>query len=68
MKLSFFPSAEQLRMKSGKTMVALCGCRGIANICRSNRQEGTKWGNCLQPVVLPDLQGKGPRAQKKHFC
>jgi Na+-translocating ferredoxin:NAD+ oxidoreductase RNF subunit RnfB len=25
-----FPSAEQLRAKSGKTMVGKCGCKGIA--------------------------------------
>jgi len=31
----FFPTAEQLRMKSGKTMVALCGCRGKASFAEA---------------------------------
>jgi hypothetical protein len=28
-------AAEQLRAKAGRTMVAMCGGRGIASFCRS---------------------------------
>jgi hypothetical protein len=56
--LKFSPSAVQLRVKSGKTMVALAS-EGHSNSCRSISLVRTQWSNILQPVVLPDLQGKG---------
>ena len=46
-----------------QNVVDLCGGEDIANIC-SNGYERTKWGNCLQSVVLADLQGKGHVRQR----
>jgi hypothetical protein len=59
-----FSSAEQLRVKSGKTMVASSVGKGIANICGSLGIERAKQGNYLQPELLPDLQGKGQVRQR----
>jgi hypothetical protein len=51
-------SAEQLRAKAGKTMVAPERGKGIATFCMSAGMR--EWAKILQPVVLPGLQGKGP--------
>jgi hypothetical protein len=50
-------SAEQLRAKSGKTMMAKSDGKGIAIVAEAGPIERTKWGNILQPEVLADLQG-----------
>jgi hypothetical protein len=50
-------SAEQLRAKSGKTC-GLCAGKGLVNFCRSVSMCDNR-AKRLQPVVLPDLQGKG---------
>jgi hypothetical protein len=55
--LSLF--AVQLRMRAGRTMVALCGCKGIGIFCRSVGKRVRSKGQTFQPVVLADLQGKG---------
>jgi hypothetical protein len=58
------PSAKQLRVKSGKTMVVLSGGCGIATFAEAlglcERQQGKR----LQPVVLADLQGEGHVRQR----
>jgi hypothetical protein len=50
-------------MKSGKTMVAKRAGKGISKLCRRRGWCERSGGKVLQPVVLPDLQRKGPVRQ-----
>jgi hypothetical protein len=61
------PSADQLRMKSTKTMLALSAGKGIVSFAeaRPSAIRPKRKGKILQPVVLVDLQRKGPGAAKK---
>jgi hypothetical protein len=62
-----FPSAGKLRVKAGRTMVALSAGKGIASFCRKAGKAGAKRGKIIAAVVLPGLQGKGLCA-KKPIC
>jgi len=57
------PSAEKLRARSGKTMMGSAAARALANFCRRDGHERNR-AKVLQPVVLPDLQRKGPVRQR----
>jgi len=59
----FFPSAEQLWAKSGKTMVAL-SAEGHSNFWLKRRPERAKLGRKIAAQVLTDLQGKGHVRQR----
>jgi len=54
-----FLSAGKLRVKAGRTMMALCAGRGIASFCRSIGKVRAQQGKIIAAVVLSDLQGKG---------
>jgi hypothetical protein len=54
-----FPSAEQLRVKSGKTMLAMRAA-GHSNFLHAGFQSERFIGKKIAAPVLPDLQGKGP--------
>jgi hypothetical protein len=64
--ITFFPSAKQLRAKSGKTMPALSERRGIAIVAEA-KVGANEVGQHFVPIaigmVLPDLQGKAMSAR-----
>jgi hypothetical protein len=65
-------SAEKLRMKSGKTMMALSAGKGISKLLLKRWKCVSKAGESIAAVVLPDLRGKGQVRQRsltadKHF-
>jgi len=53
---SFFSSAEKFRVKTGRTMVGLCGCKGISEFCRGGNGKARQNSAA---VVLPVFPGKG---------
>jgi hypothetical protein len=54
------PSAVQLRMKSGKTMVALVWLQGCRECCLKHGPKCDKRRQQAPAQVLPDLQRNGP--------
>jgi hypothetical protein len=60
------PSADKLRAKAGRTMLA-CAAAGHSKFLLKPGNVRTQWGKIIAALVLPDLQGKACAA-KKHFC
>jgi hypothetical protein len=46
-------------MKSSKTMLGLCGCRGKASFAEAGKCAAQQRRETFAYQVLPDLQGKG---------